>query len=64
MGNVSLDADAQIKKLQDYLDEKKQQNPEDLSALFSQARKALRTHQEVLDFEPEAAPAPSNKPQP
>jgi hypothetical protein len=64
MGNVSLDADAQIKKLQDYLDEKKQQNPEDLSALFSQARKALRTHQEVLDFEPEADPAPSNKPQP
>jgi type II secretory pathway pseudopilin PulG len=64
MGNVSLDADAQIKKLQDYLDEKKQQNPEDLSALFSQARKALRTHQEVLDFEPEPGPAPSNKPQP
>ena len=64
MGNVSLDADAQIKKLQDYLDEKKQQNPEDLTTLFSQARKALRTHQEVLDFEPEPGPAPSNKPQP
>jgi type II secretory pathway pseudopilin PulG len=64
MGAVSLDADAQIKKLQDYLDEKKQQNPDDLSALFNQARKALRTHQEVLDFEPDAPPAPSNKPQP
>ena len=64
MGNVSLDADAQIKKLQDYLDEKKQQNPEDLTALFNQARKALRTHQEVLDFEPEPAPGPSTKPQP
>lgn len=64
MGAVSLDADAQIKKLQDYLDEKKQQSPEDLSALFNQARKALRTHQEVLDFEPDAPPAPSNKPQP
>ncbi|MFM7606004.1 MAG: hypothetical protein ACKO8Z_12525 [Prosthecobacter sp.] len=66
MNAVSLDADAQMKKLQDYLDDKKQQNPEDLGALFNQARKALRTHQEVLDFEPNAAPAPptSNKPQP
>jgi hypothetical protein len=64
MGAVSLDADAQIKKLQDYLDDKKQQNPEDLTALFNQARKALRTHQEVLDFEPEPAPGPSTKPQP
>ncbi|MBL9133333.1 MAG: hypothetical protein JNG86_19130 [Verrucomicrobiaceae bacterium] len=63
MAGVSLDADAQIKKLQDYLDEKRQQNSEDLSSFFNQARKALRTHQDVLDFEPEA-PQPSTKPQP
>ncbi|MBK8091715.1 MAG: hypothetical protein IPK32_06960 [Verrucomicrobiaceae bacterium] len=56
MAGVSLDADAQIKKLQDYIDDKKQQNADDLSSLFGQARKALRTHQAVLDFEPEAAP--------
>lgn len=64
MAGVSLDADAQIKKLQDYLDEKKQQSAPDLSSFFDQARKALRTHQEVLDFEPEAGPQPSTKPQP
>lgn len=63
MAAVSLDADAQIKKLHDYLDEKRQQNTEDLSSFFNQARKALRTHQDVLDFEPEA-PQPSTKPQP
>ena len=63
MANVSLDADAQIKKLQDYVDEKRQQKPEDLSSFFDQARKALKTHQEVLDFEPDS-PTGGTKPQP
>ena len=63
MANVSLDADAQIKKLQDYIDDKRQQKPEDLRSFFDQARKALKTHQEVLDFEPDS-PTGGTKPQP
>lgn len=62
MSAVSLDTDAQIKKLQDYIDQKKQQNADDLSSLFSQARRALRTHQEVLDFEPEPVTVPKTAP--
>ena len=63
MANVSLDADAQIKKLQDYVDDKRQQKPEDLRSFFDQARNALKTHQEVLDFEPDS-PTGGTKPQP
>lgn len=63
MSAVSLDADAQIKKLQLYIDDKKQQNTADLTSLLNQARKALRTHQAVLDFEPEAPlPGPGKPP--
>jgi hypothetical protein len=57
MGSVSLDADAQIQKLHAYIDDKQQMNAEDLSSFFNKARKALRTHQDVLDFEPDAAAA-------
>jgi len=63
MGSVNLDADAQIQKLHAYIDDKQQMNAEDLSAFFDKARQALRTHQNVLDFEPEAPPLPAAKPQ-
>jgi hypothetical protein len=39
-------------------------NAEDLSSFFNKARQALRTHQDVLDFEPGALPLPAPKPQP
>ena len=64
MASVNLDADAQIQKLNAYIDDKQQMNAEDLSSFFDKARKALRTHQDVLDFEPDAAPLPTPKPQP
>ena len=64
MGSVNLDADGQIQKLQSYIDDKKQMNTDDLSAFFDNARKALRTHQDVLDFEPDAVKLPAPKPQP
>ena len=64
MGSVNLDADAQIQKLHAYIDDKQQMNAEDLSSFFDKARKALRTHQDVLDFEPEAPALPAPKPQP
>jgi hypothetical protein len=63
MGSVNLDADAQLQKLNAYIDEKQQQNATDLSAFFDKARKALRTHQDVLDFEPDAIQLPGAKPQ-
>ncbi|MFO1484220.1 MAG: hypothetical protein U1F71_12755 [Verrucomicrobiaceae bacterium] len=64
MAGVNLDADAQIQKLHAYIDDKRQMNNEDLTSFFDKARKALRTHQDVLDFEPEAPPLPTPKPQP
>lgn len=65
MAGVDLNADAEIKKLQDYIDNKKQQSTGDITDLLNQARKALRTHQSVLDFEPETPPVPKNTaPQP
>lgn len=64
MGSVNLDADAQLQKLNAYIDDKQQQNAQDLSSFFDKARKALRTHQDVLDFEPDAARLPAPKPQP
>ncbi|WP_395740753.1 hypothetical protein [Prosthecobacter sp.] len=63
MGSVNLDADAQLQKLNAYIDEKQQQNATDLSSFFDKARKALRTHQDVLDFEPDAVQLPGPKPQ-
>lgn len=64
MAGVNLDADAQIQKLHAYIDEKEQMNAQDLTSFFDKARQALRTHQDVLDFEPEALPLPASKPQP
>lgn len=64
MGSVNLDADSQLHKLHAYIDDKQQQNAQDLSSFFDKARKALRTHQDVLDFEPEAPRLPAPKPQP
>lgn len=56
MASVNLDADTQVQKLQAYIDDKEKMNAEDMSAFFNKARQALRTHQDVLDFEPEALP--------
>lgn len=63
MAGVNLDADAQLQKLHAYIDDKQQMNREDLTSFFDKARKALRTHQDVLDFEPEAPPPTAVKPQ-
>lgn len=59
MANVSINSEAYTKKLYALIDEKNQANAEDLSKFFDQARQALRTHQEVLDFQPEKGPEPS-----
>lgn len=64
MAGVNLNADAELGKLHAYLDDKQQMNKEDLGAFFDKARKALRTHQDVLDFEPETPPLPAPTPQP
>ncbi|HEY1051499.1 MAG TPA: hypothetical protein VGE39_17120, partial [Prosthecobacter sp.] len=64
MAGVNLDADAQIQKLHAYIDDKQQMNQEDLSSFFDKARRALRTHQDVLDFEPDALPLQAPKAQP
>ncbi|MBB5037758.1 hypothetical protein [Prosthecobacter dejongeii] len=56
MRSVNLDADAQIKKLTELIEDKKLANAEDLSSFFDKARQALRTHQDVLDFEPAELP--------
>lgn len=56
MRGVNLDADAQIQKLNDLIADKQTANAEDLSSFFNKARQALRTHQDVLDFEPEPVP--------
>ncbi len=62
MSAVSIDAEGYTKKLYALIEDKQQANTEDLSNFFDQARKALKTHQEVLDFSPnqlpEAAPRP------
>ena len=64
MAAVNLNADAQVKKLYDLMQEKDQANQQDLSELFSKARQALQTHQDVLDFEPDNLPEAPNTPRP
>jgi hypothetical protein len=54
---VNLNADAEAKKLYALIEDKERANAEDLTSFFDKARDALRTHQNVLDFEPEAPPA-------
>lgn len=51
MADVDVDFEKSIMKLNDVIAEKK---TEDLSEFFKQARKALSTHQKLLDFEPDA----------
>lgn len=64
MSAVNLDADAQVKKLYALIEDKQQANKEDLSSFFNQARKALKTHQDVLKFEPENLPTQPSVPRP
>lgn len=63
MKAVNLDTDALLKKLDDLIQARQEANAEDLSSYFSKAREALRTHQEILDFDPEV-PAQTPKVQP
>jgi hypothetical protein len=62
MRAVNLNADEQLKKLYALIDEKDSANQQDLSDFFIKARQALRTHQEVLQFEPEAKPQTNQAP--
>jgi hypothetical protein len=63
MAGVGINAEAYTKKLYELIDEKQEANREDLSKFFDQARQALKTHQDVLDFQPEKLDLPT-KPQP
>jgi hypothetical protein len=62
MNTISIDAEAYTKKLYTLIDEKQLANKEDLSSFFQQAREALRTHQEVLDFQPTVTPESTPRP--
>lgn len=53
MRAVNLDAEGHLRKLTELIEDKKTANAEDLVGFFEKARQALRTHQNVLDFEPE-----------
>ena len=64
MAAVQLNAGEQVKKLYALIEGKQQANAEDLSSFFDQARKALKTHQDVLKFEPENLPIPPVTPRP
>lgn len=64
MAAVQLNAGEQVKKLYALIEGKQQANTEDLSTFFDQARKALKTHQDVLKFEPENLPVPPVTPRP
>lgn len=55
MSAVNVDFEKSIMKLNELAAEKK---TEDLSDFFNQARKALNTHQKLLDFEPETVKPP------
>jgi hypothetical protein len=58
MRAVNLDTTALLKKLDDLIQDKQQASAEDLSSYFKKAREALRTHQEILDFDPAVPPQP------
>lgn len=64
MASVGINGDQYVKKLYALIDDKNQANAEDLSQFFDQARRALKTHQDVLDFQPEKIPDLPVKPQP
>lgn len=59
MQAVNLNADEQVKKLYSLIEEKDAANQTDLTDFFNKARQALRTHQNVLQFEPDAKLPPS-----
>jgi len=59
MKAVNLNADEQVKKLYSLIEEKDAANQADLSDFFNKARQALRTHQNVLQFEPDTKLPPS-----
>jgi hypothetical protein len=61
MSAVNVDFEKSIKNLNELAAEKKS---EDLSAFFNQARKALNTHQKLLEFEPETMPKQPDAPRP
>lgn len=63
MAAVNINAESYTKKLYALIDEKQETNREDLSRFFDQARQALKTHQEVLDFQPDR-PEVNVKPRP
>jgi hypothetical protein len=52
MSAVNIDADKTIADLNTLVEEKKT-NTQDLTDFFNQARKALNTHQKLLDIEPD-----------
>lgn len=54
MAGVNLDLENTVKSINQLIDEKKQ--PENLDSFFDQARKALQTHQKVLEFQPDNPP--------
>ena len=56
MAAVGLNGDQYVTKLYALIDDKNKANTEDLSQFFDQARKALKTHQDVLDFQPDKVP--------
>ncbi len=53
MAAVNIDGEKIITNLNNLILEK-QADPQDLTEFFNQARKALSTHQKVLEYEPEA----------
>ena len=53
MAAVNIDMEKTIGKLNDVIQEK-QANTQDFGDFFNQARKALSTHQKLLEFEPDA----------
>jgi hypothetical protein len=59
MQAVNLNADEQVKKLYSLIEEKDAANQTDLTDFFNKARQALRTHQNVLQFEPDAKLPPA-----
>lgn len=64
MATVGLKGDSEVKKLYALIEDKEKANAEDLSDFFNKARQALRTHQDVLDFQPDKIPDLPVKPQP
>lgn len=63
MASVNLDFEKSISKLNDFVNEKQKDAP-DLSDFFNQARKALNTHQKLLEFQPDINKPGAEPPRP